>query len=56
MLDSLAVGYLQRAKTTNIKRLKDVRRVGRHAKRDDVVLLAVELEVGRVVAFMAVED
>ena len=28
----------------------------RHAERDDVVLLAVELEFGRVMAFMAVED
>jgi len=30
--------------------------VGRHVERDNVVLLAVELEVGRVVAAMAVED
>ena len=28
----------------------------RHAERDDVVLLAVTLEFGRVVAFVAVED
>jgi hypothetical protein len=28
----------------------------RHAERDDVILLAVELEFGRVVAFVAVED
>ena len=28
----------------------------RHAERDDVVLLAVELEFGRVVALVAVED
>jgi len=28
----------------------------RHAERDDVVLLAVELEFGRVVAFVVVED
>ena len=28
----------------------------RHAERNDVVLLAVELEVGRVVAVVAVED
>ncbi len=28
----------------------------RHAKRDDVVLLAIELEFGRVVALVAVED
>jgi hypothetical protein len=30
--------------------------VGRHAERDDVVLLAVELKVSRVVAIVAVED
>jgi hypothetical protein len=30
--------------------------VGRHAEGNDVVLLAVELEGGRVVAAMAVED
>ena len=30
--------------------------MGRHAEGDDVVLLAVELEVSRVVAAMAVED
>ena len=28
----------------------------RHVERDDVVLLAMELEFGRVVAFVAVED
>ena len=28
----------------------------RHTERDDVVLLAIELEFGRVVALVAVED
>jgi hypothetical protein len=28
----------------------------RHIERDNIVLLAVELEFGRVVAFVAVED
>ena len=28
----------------------------RHTERDDIILLAVELEFGRVVAFVAVED
>ena len=30
--------------------------VRRYIERDDVVLLAIELEFGRVVAFVAVED
>ncbi|KAK3686091.1 hypothetical protein B0T22DRAFT_241101 [Podospora appendiculata] len=51
-LDLLAVCRLERAETSNIKWLEDVRRVGRHAEHDD----AVELEVGRVVAVVAVED
>ena len=28
----------------------------RHIERNDIVLLAIELEFGRVVAFIAVED
>ena len=28
----------------------------RYVKRDDVILLAIELEFGRVVALVAVED
>jgi hypothetical protein len=33
-----------------------VGRVWRHIERNDIVLLAVELEFGRVVTLMAVED
>ena len=55
-LDLSAICRLERAETSNIERLEDVRRVRRHAERNDVVLLAVELEVGRVVAVVAVED
>lgn len=54
-LDLLAICRLERAKTSNIERLENVRQVGRHAERNDVVLLAVELEVGRVVAVVAIE-
>ena len=56
LLDLLAICRLERAKAPNIEWLEDVRRVGRHAERDDVVLLAVELKVSRVVAVVAVED
>jgi len=28
----------------------------RHIERDDIILLAIELEFGRVVALVAVED
>jgi hypothetical protein len=30
--------------------------MGRHIKGDDVVVFAIELEVGRIVAIVAVED
>ena len=30
--------------------------MGRYTERNDVILLAVELEIGRVVAIVAVED
>jgi hypothetical protein len=55
-LDLLAICPLEWAKTSNIERLEDVRRVGRYIERDNVVLLIVELKVGRVVAIVAVED
>ena len=55
-LDLLAIYYLKRAETSNIKWLKDVRRVRRHIERDNVILFIVELEVGRVVAIVAIED
>ena len=56
VLDLATVRLLQQPKAANIEWLEEVRRIRRYIKRDDVVLLAVELEFGRVVAFIAVED
>ena len=56
VLNLAAVRLLQRPKAANIKWLEEVGRMRRHAERNDVVLLAIELEFGRVVALVAVED
>lgn len=56
VLDLATIGLLQRPKAANIKWLEEVGGMRRHAEHDDVVLLAIELEFGRVVALVAVED
>jgi hypothetical protein len=56
VLNLATVRLLQWPEAANIEWLEEVRRMRRHAERDNVVLLAVELELGRVVAFVAVED
>ena len=56
VLDLAAVCLLQRPKAADIEWLKEVRGMRRHTKRNDVVFLAMELEFGRVVALVAVED
>ena len=48
------IRLLQWPKAANIKWLEEVGGMRRHAERDDVVLLAVELEVDGVVTFVAV--
>jgi hypothetical protein len=50
------VRLLQRSKTSHVKRLQKVRRVRRHADSDNVVILAVLLEIERVVALMSVNN
>jgi hypothetical protein len=47
---------LEWAKAPNIKRLSKVRGVCREAKGDDIVGLAVFLELGRLVAFVAIKN
>ncbi len=56
VLNLATVRLLQRPKAADIEWLEQVRRMQRHIESDDVVLLAIELEFGRVVAFVAVED
>ena len=56
VLNLATVRLLQRPKAANIEWLKQVGRIRRYTERNDVVLLAMELEFGRVVALVAVED
>ena len=56
VLDLATVRLLQRPKAANIEWLEEVRRMRRHVECDNIILLAIELEFGRVVAFVAVED
>jgi len=54
-LDLATVRLLQRPKTTNVEGLETMGRVRRHAECDDLVVLAIELEFGRVMALVPVE-
>ena len=56
VLNLATVRLFQRPKAANIEWLEEVGRMRRHAECNDVVLLAIELEFGRVVALVAVED
>jgi hypothetical protein len=56
VLGLAAITNLQRRKTAYIKRLKQMRRVTRHAESSNLVLLAVLLEFERVVAIVAVNN
>ena len=47
---------LQRCKTTNIKRLQEVRRVSRHTNSDNLVIFAVLLETERVITLVAFDN
>lgn len=54
LLDLPPVRRLERAKAANIKRLEQIRGIGRYTERDDIVFLVVELEFDRVVTFVPV--
>ena len=56
ILDLSAIRHFQRPKTAYIERLEPMRRVGRHIKGNDVVVLAVLLEVVGMVALVAIKD
>ena len=56
LLDQATVYLFQWPEAANIKWLALVGGVCRHAECDDLVVPAVELELGGVVAFVAVED
>ena len=56
VLDLATVRLFQRPKIADIEWLAEVRGMRRYIERDNIVLLAVELEFGRVVALVAIED
>ena len=56
VLNLATVRPLQWPKAANIEWLEQVGGMRRHVECDNVVLLAIELEFGRVVALVAVED
>ena len=50
------MSHFKRLKTADIERLELMRRVGWHTEGDYVVGFAMELEGGRMVAFVTVKD
>ena len=56
LFNLLAVQGFERAKTANIERLEEVRGMGRHTKRNDLLCLTVFFKVDRMVALEAVKD
>ena len=56
VLNLATVRLLQQPKAADIEWLEQVGRIQRHIEYNNVVLLAIELEFGRVIALVAVED
>jgi hypothetical protein len=56
MLDFSTISLLEQAKIPKIERLKQMRRMKRHAECDDLLFFAISLEIDRVVTFVPIED
>jgi hypothetical protein len=56
LLDLFIIQTFERVKTVNIKRLEEMRGMGRYTKRNDLLCFAVFFEIDRMVALVAVED
>ena len=56
VLDLATVRLLQQPKAADIEWLEEVQGMRRYTECDDIVLLVIELEFGRVVALVAVKD
>ena len=56
IFDIKRIRAFQYQKTGYVKRLKSVRGMGRHTKRNNVVILTVLFELDRVMAFVTVKN
>ena len=50
------VSFFKRTKATDIEKLKLIKRIGKHIKRNNIVIVAVGLEICRMVTFVTIED
>ena len=55
-LDLAIVRLLKWSKTSNIKRLKKMRRISRHAENQNIIILAMSLKSIRIMALVAVKN
>ena len=55
-LDLAIVRLLKWSKTSNIKRLKKIRRMSRHAESQNIIIFAMGLKSIRMMAFVAVKN
>ena len=50
------VSFFKRTKTTDIERLKLIKQISKHTKRNNVVIVTVSLEICRMVTFVTIEN